>query len=74
MSQLSKIIVTIVAIIIFFLLSAAVTGMRSEAGHSTPGILGVILLVGLIGALRAIWKKPKDEDKKDDNNSSVLQK
>ena len=46
-----------------------------ESGQSS-GFIGLILLVALIGAIRAIWKKPKNEGKKDDdeNNSSVLQK
>lgn len=74
MSQLSKIVVTIVVVLLFFLLFGAIVGMRGDAGHSTPGIFGLIVFAGLIGALRAIWKKPKDENKKDDNNSSILQK
>lgn len=74
MNQFSKVVVTIVAIIILFLLTVAISHMRSDSGFSTPGIFGLIVFAGFIGALRAIWKKPKGEDKKDDNNSSVLQK
>ena len=74
MNQLSKIIITIVAVVVFFLLFAAVVGTRESSGHSTPGILGLILFAGLIGALRAVWKKDKNNDNKDDNNTSVLQK
>ena len=74
MSQLSKIVVTIVAVLVFFLFFSLVVAGRQGSGHSTPGIFGLILFAGLIGALRAIWKKPKDEDNKDDNNTSILQK
>jgi len=70
MQKSTKVIVTIVAVVLFFILSAVVTGVRSDAGHSTPGIFGLILFAALIGALRAIWKK------KDDNNddTTTLQK
>lgn len=75
MSQLTKIIVTFVVIILFFILTVAISKMRSDAGFSTPGIFGLIVFAGFIGALRAIWKKPKDDDKKDDNSdTSILQK
>lgn len=74
MSQLSKIVVTIVVVLVFFLLFGLVVGGRQESGHSTPGILGLILFAGLIGALRAVWKKKKDENEDDKNNTSILQK
>ena len=57
MQKSTKVIVTIVAIVVFFILSAVLFGVRSSTGHSTPGFLGTILIVALIGALRAIWKK-----------------
>lgn len=69
MQKSTKVIVTIVAIVLFFILFAVVTGVRSDAGYSTPGFLGIILLAALIGALRAIWKK---NDNNDDN--TTLQK
>ena len=65
MQKSTKVIVTIVAIVLFIILSAVITGIRSDAGHYTPGFLGIILAVALIGALRAVWKK------KDDNNDDV---
>jgi len=73
MNQLSKILVTIGVVVIFIIIFGAIAGSMSDAGR-TPGILGLIIFVALIGALRAIWKKPKDEDNKDNNNSSILQK
>jgi len=73
MNKLAKILVTVVALFIFFLLFAAIVGSRSDAGHQTPGFLGVILFAALIGGIRAIWKSGKDSDK-EDNGNSVLQK
>lgn len=66
MKKTSKIIVTIVLIIVWFFLSSIVIGVRTDAGHSTPGFLGIILLAALIGGLKAIWKKDKD-----DNNNAL---
>ena len=57
-----KVLVTVISIVIFIVLSAAVFAIRSETGHSTPGIFGFILLVGLIGALSAVWKKSDDNE------------
>lgn len=69
MSKLSKVIVTILVLVVFVVLFAVITGMRESAGHSTPGILGIIVFVAMIGALRAVWKK----DNKN-NDSNMLQK
>ncbi len=69
MQKTTKIIVTIVAVVVFFFLSLVISGLRSDAGFATPGIFCVILLFALIGALKAIWKK-------NDNNGddTALQK
>lgn len=61
----SKVLVTVIAIVIYLILGVVNSGLRSELGHSTPGILGLILLIALIGALRAIWKK--DDGQKNKN-------
>ena len=71
MSKLAKVLITAAIIIIFIAIFAVITGVRSDAGHSTPGILGLIVFAGMIGGIRAVWKSG-DEDKKDDN-SSILQ-
>ena len=71
MSQLSKILVTIGVVVLFVIIFGAIAGSMSDSGR-TPGILGLIVFGALIGALRAIWKKPKNEENKD--NTSVLQK
>lgn len=71
MSQLSKILVTIGVVFLFIIIFGAIAGFMSAAGR-TPGILGLIVFGAMIGALRAIWKKPKNEDNND--NTSVLQK
>ena len=78
MEKSTKIVVTIGVVIVFLILSTVITGIRTDSGHRTPGILGLIVFAGLIGALRAIWKKDKnenkDENKDDDDNSPILQK
>lgn len=71
MSQLSKILVTVGVVFLFFIIFGAIAGSMNDAGR-TPGILGLIVFGALIGALRAIWKKPKNDDNND--NTSILQK
>lgn len=70
MTKLAKALVTIGMIVVFFVLFALIVVAREAGGHSTPGILGLILFAGLIGGIRAVWKK----DKSDNNGNSVLQK
>jgi len=43
------------------------TASRKGSGNSTPGILGIILMFGMIAGIRAVWKKPTD-DKDNDNH------
>ena len=62
MKKSTKIILTIIIVIVFIILSAVVTGIRSDSGAATPGIFGIILFAALIGGLRAVWKKDKNED------------
>ncbi len=69
MNQLSKILVTTGVVFIFLFIFGALVG-----GGGRPGILGLILFAALIGALKAIWKKPKNKDNNDNNdNSPILQ-
>lgn len=72
MSKVSKVLVTLGVVFVFFILFAAIVGIRGEAGHKTPGILGLIVFAGMVGALKAIWKKSKNEE--DGKNNSILQK
>lgn len=67
MSTLSKILVTIGIIIGFLLFFGILTAGRNNSGHSTPGILGIVLMVGLIAGLKAVWKKPTPPDDKDNH-------
>jgi hypothetical protein len=60
MSKASKIIVTIVIIVLFIVLFAVIVGVRGDAGYSTPGPLGLIVGFGMIGAIKAVWKKEKN--------------
>lgn len=73
MNSFAKLLVTIVVIVLFLALFGALVGARESSGHSTPGFFGVILLLAVIGAVRAIWKSGKKDDN-NDSNSSVLQK
>ncbi|GGC83078.1 hypothetical protein GCM10011508_08020 [Flavobacterium lutivivi] len=66
MKNSSKILATIVAVFVFMILSAALQA-GSGPGGRPPGILGIIFLGGLIAAIRAIWKKPKNDSS--DNTS-----
>ncbi len=59
LSKPYKIILTVVSIVVFVILTAVVTGIRTDAGYVTPGILGTILLMILVFVLRSIWKKNK---------------
>lgn len=77
MSNIAKVLVTICVIVTFFFIFAAISEARKDAGAQTPGVLGVILLLGVIGALKAVWKREKkgeDIEKDNHDNDSILQK
>lgn len=75
MSKLSKLLITIVVVVIFIALFAIVAGISSDAGRHTPGIIGLILFAAVIGAVRAIWKSDdNDKDEKNDSDKGILQK
>ena len=67
---MTKILVTIGAILIFLLIFGVLIASQKSSGNSNPGIFGIILFGGLIAAIRAIWKKPDSliEKKKEDDN------
>lgn len=75
MSKSAKVLVTIGAIFLYILIATPILAAMKESGQSS-GFVGLILLVALIGAIRAIWKKPNNDTGNNDNanNSSVLQK
>lgn len=74
MSKSAKVLVTIGAIFLYIIIATPILAAMKESGKSS-GFVGIILMVVLIGALRAIWKRPKrDEGNNEDDNSSVLQK
>jgi len=62
MSNTSKVLVTIGIIIAFLFFFGLLTASRSSSGNSTPGVIGMILLVGMIAGIKAVWKKEKDND------------
>ena len=57
MDKLTKIIITVAIVVVFIVLFGVISGIRSDAGAATPGILGLIFVAALIGSLRALWKK-----------------
>lgn len=74
MSKSAKVLVTIGAIFLYIIIATPILATMKESGQSS-GFVGIILMVALIGALRAVWKKPKkDEDNIEGDNSSILQK
>ncbi|MCM1142802.1 MAG: hypothetical protein NC453_29900 [Muribaculum sp.] len=73
MSKTAKYLVTVLVIFLFIIIFAAIVGVRSDAGNSTPGIFGLLVFAGLIGALRAIWKS-KSPDDNNDSDSTALHK
>ena len=76
MTKLAKIVVTFIVIFVFLILSILNSAARKAAGYSTPGGVGLILLMGMIGAIKAIWKKEDNNKKKIENrnDSSILKK
>lgn len=68
MDKLGKVIVTIVALVIFVVVFAAIVGVRSDNGSTTPGIFGLAAFAAVVAALRSIWKK---DDKNDDPNMDI---
>lgn len=74
MNKLTKTLVTIALIVVFILLFGIVSAISTQSGKRTPGFLGVILFVGLYGALKAIWKTKDDKNNNRPDDGSVLQK
>lgn len=60
-------------VFLFIAIFGAIVGVRSDNGSTGPGIFGLIVFAGLIGALRAIWKSKPNNDK-DDTDTTALQK
>lgn len=59
MNKFVKVLVTLGIVFLFLVLFGALVGVSGEAGQKTPGILGVILMMAAVGAIRALWKKPR---------------
>ena len=72
MGKSAKILVTVGVVFLFFIVYGAIVGTMKNAGR-TPGILGLIVFGALIGALRAVWKKPKNEEQNNNNSIQVSQ-
>lgn len=71
MSKLAKILVTVGVVFLFFIITIPITeGIKSSG--SSPTFINLILLMGLIGGIKAIWKSEKKDN--NDNDTPVLQK
>jgi len=67
MEKLSKIVVTIVAVVVFF-----IVGIFINAGtDGKAGWVIIALAAGLIAAIKAIWKKDYSKSKNDENNKDT---
>jgi F0F1-type ATP synthase assembly protein I len=67
MEKLSKIVVTIVAVVVFF-----IVGIFINAGtDGKAGWVIIALAAGLIAAIKAIWKKDYSKSKNDENNKDI---
>lgn len=74
MNKSVKVLVTVGIIVVYLISSFVLLALREDAGHKTPGFIGIILLLGVYGAVRAIWKSPKKKNNDNNNDSSILQK
>lgn len=59
MEKTTKIIITVVSVIVFLVLFAVVVGVTQSRGG---GIIGLMLVAGLIGGLKAVWKKEDNDN------------
>ena len=64
MSKLAKILVTVGVVFLFFIITIPITAGIKSSG-SSPTFINLILLMGLIGGIKAIWKS----EKKDNNDN-----
>lgn len=69
---MSKIIVTIGILIVFFFLFGVI--VYANEGSGSPGIIGLILFAGLIAGLRAVWKKPTAKNETSETDKHQLDK
>ena len=65
MKKSAKILVTAGIIIVWIILTEAIILVRQSNGHVTQGFIATILFIAMIAAVRAVWKK----DKNDNNNT-----
>ena len=62
MGSLSKVIVTIIMIIGFFLIFGAIIIQKEQTGNSGYIAIAAIVFFGLVAGIKAVWKKKKDSD------------
>ena len=52
---------TIIAVVIFFVLSAVLLMFNKKIGQRAPGIIGIVLAIALYGSLKGIWGDPDND-------------
>lgn len=62
MSGLAKFLVTVGMIIGFFLIFGALVIQKEQSGNSIYIAFAAIIFFGLIAGIKAVWKKPKEEN------------
>lgn len=76
MKKTSKVLYTVLIVFAFLFVGTLIMGLINESGGPS-GIASLLIVVGMWGAIRAIWKQPKgnsdNEDNKSDDNNSILQ-
>ena len=61
MDKTTKIVVTIVIIIVGMAIFVPIAGFASDAG-STVGVLGIAVVAGMWAGIKAVWRKLEDND------------
>lgn len=62
MSGLAKFLVTVIMIIGFFIIFGAIVIQKEKSGNAGFMAIGAIIFFGLIAGIKAVWKKPKEEN------------
>ena len=76
MRTVLKIILTIVAFLVFFFLVLIIKGVQGQTSRSSGvgGPVGIILMVGFLAGVRAIWNYNPDKNKNDKDNHELDKK
>ena len=62
MSSLSKFLVTVGMIVGFFFLFGVIVIQKEQSGNAGYMAFAAIIFFGLVAGIKAVWKKPKEEN------------